>query len=113
MQRGGPDVLQGLQLPYCLLQEAVLGSPTSMARLMDCLADREVIRNEALLLLAALSTANGELQKIAAFEGAFDRVFTIAAEEGGCAGGMVVVADALGLLANLLRANLANQRLFR
>lgn len=91
----------------------MLGSPISMARLMDCLADREVIRNEALLLLAALSAANGELQKIAAFEGAFDRVFAIADEEGGCGGGMVVVADALGLLATLLRGNLANQRLFR
>lgn len=40
---------------------------------MDMLTEREVIRNEALLLLVALTRANEEVQKIAAFEGAFDR----------------------------------------
>lgn len=33
----------------------------------------QVIRNEALLLLVALTRSNEEVQKIAAFEGAFDR----------------------------------------
>jgi hypothetical protein len=40
---------------------------------MDMLAEREVIRNEALVLLVALTHSNEEVQKIAAFEGAFDR----------------------------------------
>ena len=40
---------------------------------MDMLMEREVIRNESLLLLVALTRSNEEVQKIAAFEGAFDR----------------------------------------
>ncbi|KAF5834523.1 hypothetical protein DUNSADRAFT_8774 [Dunaliella salina] len=71
---------------------------------MDMLAEREIIRNEALVLLVALTHANEEVQKIAAFEGAFDRVFHIIREEGGADGG-VVVQDCLELLNNLLRAN--------
>ncbi len=57
----------------------------------------QVIRNEALLLLAALTrpaSAGGggssEVQKIAAFEGAFDRITELLREEGGLDGGMVV-----------------------
>lgn len=52
--------------------------PLAVVRLMDLLAEREFIRNEALLLLINLTTSNAEAQKIAAFEGAFDRVFAIA-----------------------------------
>ena len=44
-----------------------------VVRLMDMLMEREVIRNESLLLLVALTRSNEEVQKIAAFEGAFDR----------------------------------------
>lgn len=45
----------------------------AVVRLMDLLAEREVIRNEALLLLVELSASSPEIAKIAAFEGAFDR----------------------------------------
>lgn len=65
--------------PHCLtqacaykLQDAILSS-RGVVRLMDMLAEREVIRNEALVLLVTLTHANEEVQKIAAFEGAFDR----------------------------------------
>jgi hypothetical protein len=46
----------------------VLSSPLGVVRLMDLLLEREVLRNEALLLLAALTGTNAEIQKIAAFE---------------------------------------------
>lgn len=53
--------------PHCLFPHP------GVVRLMDMLTEREIIRNEALLLLVALTRANEEVQKIAAFEGAFDR----------------------------------------
>ncbi|KAG2445332.1 hypothetical protein HYH02_008798 [Chlamydomonas schloesseri] len=110
------------------LQEAILATPMSVVRLTELLGERsEIIRNEALLLLVALTRMEGagaggagagapggasEVQKIAAFEGAFDRVAELLREEGGLDGGMVV-QDCIELMNNLLRGNLANQRLFR
>lgn len=59
--------------------QAVLAAPMGGARLMDLLgSDHEVLRNEALLLLVGLTRASAEVQKIAAFEGAFERVLSIA-----------------------------------
>ena len=46
-------------------------------RLMDMLGEREVIRNEALILLSGLVRGNAALQQIAAFEGAFERLLGI------------------------------------
>lgn len=40
---------------WCVLQEAILASPMGVVRLMDMLMEREVIRNEALVLLVALT----------------------------------------------------------
>ncbi|KAK9825363.1 hypothetical protein WJX81_004059 [Elliptochloris bilobata] len=95
------------------LQEAVLAAPMGVARLMDLLgSDHEVLRNEALLLLVGLTRASADVQKIAAFEGAFERVLSIAREEGGADGG-IVVQDCLELLNNLLRTNPGNQLMFR
>lgn len=54
------------------LQDAILSS-RGVVRLMDMLAEKEAIRNEALVLLVSLTHSNEEVQKIAAFEGAFDR----------------------------------------
>lgn len=45
---------------------------------MDLLGDpHEVIRNEALLLLTGLTRASADIQKIAAFQGAFDRILHV------------------------------------
>jgi hypothetical protein len=50
-------------------QEAVLGQPAIVGRVMRLLEDtREIVRNEALLLLAELSKGNPELQNILAFQ---------------------------------------------
>ncbi|XP_021298977.1 golgin candidate 6 isoform X2 [Herrania umbratica] len=79
---------------------------------MDMLMDREVIRNEALLLLTYLTREAEEIQKIVVFEGAFEKIFSIIKEEGGSEGG-VVVQDCLELLNNLLRSSASNQVLLR
>ncbi|KAI3468701.1 hypothetical protein Pfo_025364 [Paulownia fortunei] len=97
--------------PY-RLQEAILTIPRGITRLMDMLMDREVIRNEALLLLTYLTREAEEIQKIVVFEGAFEKIFSIIKEEGGSEGG-VVVQDCLELLNNLLRNNASNQVLLR
>ncbi|KAL8106915.1 golgin candidate 6 [Apium graveolens] len=94
------------------LQEAILTTPRGITRLMDMLMDREVIRNEALLLLTYLTREAEEIQKILVFEGAFEKIFSIIKEEGGSEGG-VVVQDCLELLNNLLRNNTSNQVLLR
>ncbi|KAK2984564.1 hypothetical protein RJ640_018942 [Escallonia rubra] len=94
------------------LQEAILTIPRGITRLMDMLMDREVIRNEALLLLTYLAREAEEIQKILVFEGAFEKIFSIIKEEGGSDGG-VVVQDCLELLNNLLRNNTSNQVLLR
>ncbi|CAI0456971.1 unnamed protein product [Linum tenue] len=94
------------------LQEAILTIPRGITRLMDMLMDREVIRNEALLLLTYLTREAEEIQKIVVFEGAFEKIFSIIKEEGGSEGG-VVVQDCLELLNNLLRNNTSNQILLR
>ncbi|XP_073285547.1 golgin candidate 6 [Primulina huaijiensis] len=94
------------------LQEAILTIPRGVTRLMDMLMDREVIRNEALLLLTYLTREAQEIQKIVVFEGAFEKIFSIIKEEGGSEGG-VVVQDCLELLNNLLRNNASNQVLLR
>ncbi|XP_024029478.1 golgin candidate 6 [Morus notabilis] len=94
------------------LQEAILTIPRGITRLMDMLMDREVIRNEALLLLTYLTREAEEIQKIVVFEGAFEKIFSIIKEEGGSDGG-VVVQDCLELLNNLLRNNASNQILLR
>ncbi|KAA8520857.1 hypothetical protein F0562_011530 [Nyssa sinensis] len=94
------------------LQEAILTIPRGMTQLMDMLMDREVIRNEALLLLTHLTREAEEIQKIVVFEGAFEKIFSIIKEEGGSEGG-VVVQDCVELLNNLLRNNASNQVLLR
>ncbi|KAL9231575.1 hypothetical protein vseg_006787 [Gypsophila vaccaria] len=94
------------------LQESILAVPRGITRLMDMLMDREVIRNEALLLLTYLTREAEEIQKIVVFEGAFEKIFTIVKEEGGSDGG-VVVQDCLELLNNILRNNTSNQTLLR
>ncbi|PKI79148.1 hypothetical protein CRG98_000440 [Punica granatum] len=94
------------------LQEAILAIPRGITRLMDMLMDREVIRNEALLLLTHLTREAEEIKKIVVFEGAFEKIFSIIREEGGSDGG-VVVQDCLELLNNLLCNSASNQILLR
>ena len=69
---------------------------------------REIIRNEGLLLLISLTKSNAEIQKIVAFENAFERVLNIVEEEGSTDGD-IIVQDCFQLIHNLLRYNISNQ----
>uniref|UniRef100_A0A7M4FVJ1 General vesicular transport factor p115 n=1 Tax=Crocodylus porosus TaxID=8502 RepID=A0A7M4FVJ1_CROPO len=95
------------------LQQIILVSPMGVSRLMDLLADsREVIRNDGVLLLQQLTKSNAAIQKIVAFENAFERLLDIITEEGNSDGG-IVVEDCLLLLQNLLKNNNSNQNFFK
>jgi Uso1 / p115 like vesicle tethering protein, head region/Armadillo tether-repeat of vescicular transport factor len=95
------------------IQEVVLVSPMGVSRLMDLLIDsREIIRNDALLLLIQLTKGNANIQKIVAFENAFDKLFDVMIEEG-CSDGGIVVEDCLILMLNLLKNNPSNQQFFK
>ncbi|GAA5908041.1 uncharacterized protein JCM6883_004097 [Sporobolomyces salmoneus] len=96
------------------VQGYVLTSPGGIGRLVETLDDsREIIRNESLLLIITLTTANAEIQKLLAFEGAFDKLFAIVRNEGGIGSGGIVVQDCLAAIAGLLRWNVSNQNYFR
>ena len=71
------------------IQEGILANPMGVSRLMDLLDDsREIIRNDAILLLVHLTRGNANIQKIVAFENAFDRLFQIVCSEGYSEGGL-------------------------
>lgn len=84
-------------------QECILQAPLGTARLVGVLDDaRDAVRNAALLLLVDLTNVSQtELQKLIAFEDAFQRIFNLIQGEGGLAEGGIVVQDCLSLLANL------------
>ena len=102
-----------------LIQKCLLSSALGISRLVAGLNDnREAVRNgtsipsiayaETLLVLIGLTEGNPEIQKLVAFENAFEILFVIIEQEGGVDGG-IVVQDCLQLLANLLRYNSSNQ----
>ncbi|KAM0756160.1 hypothetical protein T439DRAFT_22282 [Meredithblackwellia eburnea MCA 4105] len=96
------------------VQGHVLTAPGGVGRLVETLDDsREIIRNESLLLIIALTTANADIQKLLAFEGAFDKLFAIVKQEGGISSGGIVVQDCLAAIGGLLRWNVSNQNYFR
>ena len=95
-------------------QESIFAAPLGVSRIVTVLDDkREAVRNEALMLLVALTPSSQELQKVIAFENAFDRVFYVVEAEGGLTHGSTTVQDCLSLLANLLKLNTSNQSYFR
>lgn len=95
-------------------EECILTAPLGISRIAAILDDRrEAIRNEGLSLLINLTPNSFELQKVVAYENAFDRIFNIIQQEGGLAGGDRVVEDCLIFQANLLRLNISNQSFFR
>ena len=67
-----------------------------------------MIMLDGLLLLISLTQANADIQKIIAFENAFERITEIIFQEGGV-NGDIVVQDCLQLMINLLKYNISNQ----
>ena len=95
-------------------EECILSAPLGISRLVAVLDDRrDAVRNESLSLLTYLTPNSVELQKLVAFENAFDRIFNIIKLEGSLSQGDRIVEDCLILLANLLRLNISNQSFFR
>lgn len=71
---------------------------------------REIIRNEVLLLMAPLTRGHVDVQKILAFEGAFEILFGIAKDE---EEGSIVGTDSISVACNLLKNNASNVTYFR
>ncbi|KKA28669.1 hypothetical protein TD95_004754 [Thielaviopsis punctulata] len=113
--------LYSLQLLVAILaarpertEECIFTAPLGISRLVAVLDDgREAVRGEAISLLTYLTPNSPDLQKLVAFESAYERLFSIVNIEGGLTDGGRVVEDCLILMANLLRQNPSNQTLFR
>ncbi|KAK0390032.1 hypothetical protein NLU13_3605 [Sarocladium strictum] len=95
-------------------EECIFTAPLGISRLVAVLDDpREAVRNEGITLLTYLTPSSVDIQKLVAFENAFEKLFSIIAEDGSLTEGGRTVEDCLILLANLLRRNASNQALFR
>lgn len=93
------------------VQDCVLTSPMGVSKLMDLLGEtREAVRSEALLLLISLTQSNADIQKIIAFENAFERLLELISDENI---EPITVQDCLQLMLNLLCYNVSNQNYFR
>lgn len=102
-----------LSLKMSQVQDAILSSPMGISKIMDLLgAKQEVIRNETLLLLSQLTRSNSQIQKIVAFESAFERLMSIVQDEG-YSDGSIIVEDCITIMTNLLRGNSSNQAFYR
>ncbi|KAJ3498523.1 hypothetical protein NLG97_g1052 [Lecanicillium saksenae] len=95
-------------------EECIFTAPLGIPRLVATLDDRrDAIRNEGINLLTSLTPASIDIQKLVAFENAFERIFVIIESDGSLSEGGRTVEDCLIFLANLLRRNASNQTLFR
>ena len=102
-------------------QEAILNQPQCVGRLMHIIEDeRDIVRNEVLLLLARIGEGNAGLQNILAFQGAFEQLLGIVEVEGreegensGSGSGGVIVHDCLRIIGSLLQGNASCCRFFR
>ncbi|KAM5537857.1 hypothetical protein V8D89_008499 [Ganoderma adspersum] len=95
------------------VQGYFLKAPVGVTSLIALLEDkREIIRNEAIFIIQSIISQSPEIQKIMAFEGAFEKLFNIIVSEQGLEGS-VVVQDALTCVDGLLRFNQSNQSYFR
>ncbi|THV06668.1 hypothetical protein K435DRAFT_848745 [Dendrothele bispora CBS 962.96] len=95
-----------------VVQSYFLTAQAGAASVIATLEDkREIIRNEALSTLQLLVTQSADIQKVLAFEGAFEKLFNIVTQEGGIEGGLVV-QDTLACVDMLLRFNSSNQNYF-
>ncbi|KAM0666380.1 hypothetical protein MY8738_009767 [Beauveria namnaoensis] len=95
-------------------EECIFTAPLGIPRLVATLDDqRDAIRNEGINLLTSLTPASIDIQKLVAFENAFEKLFAIIESDGSLSEGGRTVEDCLILLANLLRRNASNQTLFR
>ncbi|KIL68700.1 hypothetical protein M378DRAFT_8167 [Amanita muscaria Koide BX008] len=96
-----------------VVQSYFLKSSAGPASVIAVLEDkREIIRNEAISMVQLLMLQSSDIQKVLAFEGAFEKLFNIVTQEGGIDGG-IVAQGALSCVDTLLRFNSSNQSYFR
>nr|CCD17368.1 unnamed protein product [Trypanosoma congolense IL3000] len=108
------QLLQRLQDYDPLSMDKHLLASQGISVLVDILSDNShggALRNEGLVLIAAITATNTELQTLLAFNNAFEKLFEVIREEGDLDGG-VIVADCLTIAHNMLRGNKATQKLF-
>ena len=141
---GALQLLSALSAGYSgfRLREQLLSWPNSVNLLIDMLSEREVLRNEALVMLVRLAgesttgksnagaagTAadggiNDGVQKMMVFGGIFEKLLAVIASEITGArddehqqigiSDSVVVGDSIELINHLIRDNVQNQTLFR
>ncbi|KAJ4471521.1 p115 like vesicle tethering protein [Lentinula aciculospora] len=96
-----------------VVQSYFLTAPAGPASVTSSLEDkREIVRNEAISMVQLLVSQSADIQKVLAFEGAFEKLFNIIRGEGGVEGG-AVAHEALLCVDGLLRFNSSNQSYFR
>ncbi|KAF7289233.1 hypothetical protein MIND_01384700 [Mycena indigotica] len=96
-----------------VVQAYFLKARSGSSSIMSVLEDkREIIRNEVITMVQTLISQSPDIQKVLAFEGAFEKLFNIVTQEGGVEGGVVPQA-ALSCVDALLRFNTSNQSYFR
>ncbi|KAF9550619.1 hypothetical protein CPC08DRAFT_674800, partial [Agrocybe pediades] len=95
------------------IQSYFLTAPAGPGSIIAVLEDkREIIRNEAIAMVQALISSSPDIQKVLAFEGAFEKLFNTVTQEGGVDGGLVA-QSALTCVDGLLRFNNSNQSYFK
>ncbi|KAF8190815.1 p115 like vesicle tethering protein [Pholiota molesta] len=95
------------------IQSYFLTAPAGPGSIIAVLEDkREIIRNEAITMVQALISQSADIQKVLAFEGAFEKLFNTVTQEGGVDGGLVA-QGALTCVDGLLRFNSSNQSYFK
>ncbi|KAG8220521.1 hypothetical protein J3R82DRAFT_3224 [Butyriboletus roseoflavus] len=102
-----------LQNRRSAVQGYFLKAPNGAPSVISVLEDkREIIRNESIVMIQLLISQSPDIQKVLAFEGAFEKLFNIVSQEGGVEGG-VITYDTLRCADGLLRFNASNQSYFR
>ncbi|KAH7883346.1 p115 like vesicle tethering protein [Phlebopus sp. FC_14] len=102
-----------LQNRRSVVQGYFLKAPSGAPSIISVLEDkREIIRNESIVMIQLLIFQSPDIQKVLAFEGAFEKLFNTVTQEGGIEGG-VIAYDALRCVDGLLRFNTSNQSYFR
>ncbi|KIJ15660.1 hypothetical protein PAXINDRAFT_11773 [Paxillus involutus ATCC 200175] len=102
-----------LQNRRFVVQGYFLKAPNGAPSIVSVMEDkREIIRNETIIMIQLLISQSPDIQKVLAFEGAFEKLFNTVTQEGGVEGG-VISYDALRCVDGLLRFNSSNQSYFR
>ncbi|KAI6101425.1 p115 like vesicle tethering protein [Pisolithus croceorrhizus] len=102
-----------LQNKRSVVQNHFLKASNAASSIIAVLEDkREIIRNESIATIHSLTSQSPDIQKVLAFEGAFEKLFEIVTREGGIEGD-VIVHDVLRCVDGLLRFNSSNQSYFR